>query len=115
MLLIFNDISPEEKLGKGVHVSLNFYDKVSSIKKQLKIFDLGNNLTDDDDEFNIDDGFTKKWRLDQTRKKKNNCVPKNFWNSYEWRIWLSFYEKSKLLLFSCIKAQCTISEFFMKA
>ena len=43
-----------------MHVSVNFYDKVSSIKKQLKIFDLGNNLTDDDDEFNIDDGFTKK-------------------------------------------------------
>ena len=70
MLLIFNDISPEEKFGKRVHISVNLYDKVSTIKNWFRIFNLGNNLTDDDEEFSIDDEFTKKWRLDQTRKNK---------------------------------------------
>ena len=70
LLLIFNDISPQEKFSKRVYISVNFYDKVSTIKNWLKIFNLGNNLTDDDEEFNIDGGFTKKMKIRSNEKNK---------------------------------------------
>ena len=61
LLLIPNDISIKEDLGKELNVSVSFNDKLTSLNNKLIITELrhDNNNSVDDPDININDEFLK--------------------------------------------------------
>ena len=64
VLLIPKDISTEEKLVEEMNVGVNFYDKASKLKNEIKLFDMVHNVTDKDN-INTFDEYIKNEVINQ--------------------------------------------------